>query len=757
MRALEGEMNDERFTNKDLIREVHNLRLDVERAEEEKEKALAAAEKFVQRTVESTSADRETLKGALKELGSSLDTIRSDKARVLQERDMTISERNAQIGKLTQDLANMTARADELEKQLLLSQKMLKASNAASASRFGQTIGNYRSGLITSGFRTWVNWFTYSKLETQIEWMETRIDLLTNAGRMVALKRVVGRWKNQGLYMGWREWASLHADLQAQKRLEHMLGRMTDAERARALERLNYMITCWLGEQNKIAFSLWTGLVKEARQRDSKLKYAARKWYHAHLSRGFAAWKFYATLSAEEQAEIEIQELQWRLKRTLQTWMKDKFHYEARIYSDAQKNRFFQSWKYHTQDVSKTTMRMKMMLGTVARDKARNAFSKFQNAVNVSRLHASDLLDQKLLASAKAKALQKMGRVIAHAKQAKLAGMWRTWLDDLEHYRLEQIDEAFRKQLQVAEAAGYKRARDEFEPDVVFLRNALRQARGNAFAKYLDIFVGNAEKRGKLYCMGMWRSYTKDKFGRAEEEARLKELADLKAALKIAENDLAVNRTEMQRLQKMLRELQSDEASRDMEFKDRLKEMQIQLDGALRNAEMITSTAALDKKHMEAMLGNKERQVADLQQEMAERDTRHKTAMTRMENAKAELEVDVQTESQARKELTTKTRDLSFRTEQDIANMREELQKVQQSKRHLQNDHDVLLDNMRQTQQMLQNMTSDKQSLEKEKTGLITKISDLEIEQRTLRTALQKAQQITAAGAGDEHPAGGTV
>merc|ERR1712167_273914 len=102
---------------------------------------------------------------------------------------------------------------------------------------------------------------------------------------------------------------------------------------------------------------------------------------------------------------------------------------------------------------------------------------------------------------------------------------------------------------------------------------------------------------------------------------------------------------------------------------------------------MVTGTASMDKKHLEAMLANKERVLADLQQEMSERDTRYQTSVARLEARKAELEVDVQQEAEARKELITKTRDMNFRTEQEVNTMREDLQKAQQGERRALADH----------------------------------------------------------------------
>merc|ERR1712159_289307 len=118
------------------------------------------------------------------------------------------------------------------------------------------------------------------------------------------------------------------------------------------------------------------------------------------------------------------------------------------------KNRFFQCWKYHTQDISKTTMRMKMMLGTIKRDKTRVAFQMFSSAVNESRLAASEALDKMLLASAKAKALQKMNRVIQHAKNGAIAAGFRSWIEDRDEWRQKMMDDAHAKELADAEQKG---------------------------------------------------------------------------------------------------------------------------------------------------------------------------------------------------------------------------------------------------------------------------------------------------------------
>jgi len=744
LRALENELNDERFTNKDLVRELHNLRLDVERAEADKEKALAAAEKFVQRTVESTSADRETLKGALKELGSSLDTIRSDKARALQERDAIISARNAEIHQLSKNFEAMKAEAEELQKQLELAQHMLKASLASSASRFGSTISNYRAGLIQSGFRTWVSWFSHAKLEAKIEELGLSLSLALNQGRMIALKQVLGRWKHQGLYMGWREWVSLYEDGKSERRLNAMLANMTDEERKRALERLNAIIATWNGDNLKYTWIAWNHLVKETRGVKAKAKYAAKKWYSAHLGRGFSAWKYYATLSAEEQAQLEISDLKFRLQRTLQTWMKDKFTYEAKLYSEGQKSRTFSIWKYHTDAVNRIQVRMKMMLGTMARDKNQQAFRKLMSATANSKLRAREGLDAKLIANARAKALQKMNRVIHHMMHMQLSQGWMSWYEDLLETRRQNADAAHRKELEIADAAGYKRARDEFMPDIEFLRNALQHGRAAAFAKYIDIFVGNAAKRGQIYCMGMWRSWTHDKAGRMEEERRLAELDRLKNEIKDLSGEVSLLKNERNSLNATIKELQGAAAETTAEMLQRLKQMARDLEESQGTYENLKTTSAMQIKSLEHSVVSKERQIEDLTESTAERESRHARAIQRMESKHAELEVERDQADQSRRELMKKMRDLSFRTEQDITLLREDLQKAEQATRRVTTDSEVDKSTQKEITAAYKKESTENKMLTSKLAGLNAKIAQMESDMEALQRKHAKAEALLA-------------
>jgi hypothetical protein len=619
---------------------------------------------------------------------------------------------------------------------------MLKAALASSASRFGQTISNYRSGLIASGFRTWVAWFSHAKLESEITALKFSLDMALNQGRMIALKQVLGRWKNQGLFMGWREWHALYTDAQAERRLNNMLANMSAEERKKALERLNLIITSWLGQNVKYTFGIWQEELAHKKQSEAKFKFAVKKWYKSGLTRGFNAWKYYASLSAEEQAQLEINELKWRLQRSLQTWMKDKFMYEARIFSESQKSRTFQLWKYHTDAVNKTTMRMKMMLGTMKRDKNQQAFRKLSSAVANSKIRAAHALDAKLIAAAKEKALLKMNRIIHHMSNIKLHMGWQSWWEDHQQCKLDKANAKFNLELEAAEAAGYKRGVDEYEPEVLFLREALRRGRASAFEKILSMFFDDAEKRMKTYIMSSWRSFTNDKSGRLEEQKRLAELERLRNALKEAEEEALALKTERSSLKQQIKDLTGDLTSAEIEFGNKIKQMQNDLEAAERKYITEADQHALDNKHNEAMLVNKTRTIEDLQQEMSESDSRHKRQMRRMEEKCNELEVEAVQAEESRKQLIIKTRDLNFKTQGDVSILRENAAKAQQGERRALAEHEVVLSNMKETQGMMQKEKTDNAILTQKVATLTGRLDIMTAEQDALQKRLAKTQAL---------------
>lgn len=746
-RALEEELNDERFTNKDLIRELHSLQKDLEDAERDKEKALVAAEKFVSRTVQATSNDRGLLKDALTNLQTSLDTIRGDKARQLAEKDMVISDTSARNYKLEKDVAGVTKERDDFKTQLEQSQAWLKAAMASSASRFGQTLTTYRSGLISNGFKTWVSWFTTSKMESKIEDLTLALDLARNQGKMMALSKIFKRWKNLGLSMGWREWHALYLQGLEDRRVGDFFKNMTDAEKKKALERLNNIIRAWAGENLASGMQGWKLVIKQKKDREQKVKFAARKWYNAKLAAGWNSWLDFHRMSDADKAQVEINELNYKLKRSLQSWMKDKFMYEARIYSEAQKSRTFQCWKYHTQDVSRTTERMKLMLGTMKRDKARNAFAKYQAAVKDSRLKAADLLDQKLLADAKAKALGKMARVIKHAQHGQVLAGMNSWKEYIADVKLWKIDEAFRKQLEAAEAEGYTRARGEFEPDIVFLRDALKKMRDGAFSKFLDTFLLGNAARGKTYAMSSWRSYVHDRAGRDAEEARKKVLADLKKANADLEAEIAAQKDIIKKKDNEIRRLHEDAAEQDLEFQDKLKQMKIDLQAAISSEEMMRSGAQQEKKHLEAMIKNKESQLSFETDSRAEDEAKNRRQIMRLEKQIAELETSVEVEQQNRTTLLQKTKAQSNRIEMEVSSLREELVTAQSDARRSRADLETVQDTSKSSQLQVRQLTADlglKNSQLQEK---VARVDELDRNVQTLTNKLKRAtDSLQAAG-----------
>jgi len=746
MRALEGELNDEKFTNKDLIREVHNLRLDCERAEEDKEKALGAAEKFVQRTVESTSADRATLKEALGTLGTSLDSIKADKARVLSEKEAIIAEKEAKIGQLSKALNDMTAEMEAFRTQLEIAQKMMKALNASAATRFGMTLAATRSRMIQSGMQEWKAWFQIAKLERQLEESEFQLDLYKNAGRMIALKRVMGRWANQALFAGWQEWHGFWLENAEERRLAKLLANMTDEERKKALERLNMILSCWAPQMLQYMTQKWMGAVKDGKQLKVKMNFVMNKWVKGELAKGFNSWRLYMALSPAERAQVEINDLQVRLKRTWTMMTAQKFQYEARIYTESQKGRFFQAWKYETQVVSRTTMRMKMLLGTLRRDKGRVAFQRYKDAVAKSRQFASDALDRKLLANAKEKALLKMRRVICMAQNAQLAAMWRCWLDDVAELREAGWNAEMQKALRAEELKGYHRGREEFEPELHFLQELVKKMRESAFGKYINLFLDGDKSRRQKYVMGCWRTFTKDKAGREEEERRLAELQRLKDALAAAESEAAGMKDERATLKRQLLDLQNSLADTESTLQDQLRQLRREAENARRDADLIQNTADLQIKNLEVTLLNKERQLEDQMQEFQDKEARHLRAIQNMERLVSETQADKQGELSARQELSKKSRDQMLKFENEIMKLREDLNRAEAGMRRSQNDHDVISMSQKENLNRLAGERAECTRLRNEnlqlQRDLDTSQNDLEKIKRNLDQALKAQSEL---------------
>ena len=337
-----------------------------------------------------------------------------------------------------------------------------------------------------------------------------------------------------------------------------------------------------------------------------------------------------------------------------------------------------------------------------------------------------------------------MNRVVHHMMHMKLHMGWMSWYEDLLATRREKADEEHKKELEIAEAAGYKRARDEFMPDIEFLRNALQRGRAAAFAKYIDIFVGNAEKRGKSYCMGMWRSWTHDKAGRLEEERRLAELERLKAALKDAEADAALLKQERASLNATIKELEGEISTNDREFAARLKQMQHDLEESQTALEMLRTSSSTEIKHLQAMVVNKERQLDDQQQEMADKESRHARAVLRMEQKVDAYKVEADEALEGRKETLKKARDQAFNAEQAISLQREELQKAEAAERRARADQEVMMSTQRETVAAMHKEKTENAMLLSKNSALKAQIGQMEADMDALQKKHAKAESLLA-------------
>jgi chromosome segregation ATPase len=493
IRVLDEELNDEKLANKDLCSEVSSLRDQLAHAIAEKEKALEAAENYLKRTLEGQNADRDTLKGALKELGSSLETIRADKERALSERDEQIGALRGELNAAKQSYEAALNHIAELENQLEISQSMLKASLVSSSVRFGQTIENFRMGLIKHGMQQWKAYMVVSQAQSRIEELEYRVMLLQDAGKMMALKRIIGRWKNQQLHCGWQVWRVFHEEMNADSRLNRLLANMTEEQRRRALERLNAIIGAWKGDHFKEKWFRWKTAVRDGQQMRTKMSYAARRMKNAKLGMGFHTWKDFTLLGAEERALYEINELRWKLKHTWMSWMRDKLAYEVTGFAKYQTQRLFGNWKNVTYGVNKMVSKVHLILGTMMRLKKSNAFKDFAQACTLSRYYRlyEDTYD--LRRSAREKALRKMSRVLSHHWLANTGNAFRDWIEYTAHCRDENKRSELDRSLRRADEQGYSRARGQFEGEIMDLRDAVKAERGLSFFAHIEnVMVGRA-------------------------------------------------------------------------------------------------------------------------------------------------------------------------------------------------------------------------------------------------------------------------
>jgi chromosome segregation ATPase len=231
-----------------------------------------------------------------------------------------------------------------------------------------------------------------------------------------------------------------------------------------------------------------------------------------------------------------------------------------------------------------------------------------------------------------------------------------------------------------------------------------------------------------------------------EEERRLAELQKLKDAVASAQAEAAALKDERAQLKKDLFELQNSLSTTESQLMQQLKALKSELEAARRDETLLRSTAELDKKHMDAMLANKERQLEDQQTEYAEKEARFQRQIQRLTQTNAELEVDRETEVNSRKELIKKTRELTLKTEGDITLLREDLQRAQSAERRAKSDHDMLSMSQKDTTARLAGEQAQNSELRSENQKLVqqlnTALSDLELLKKKLDTALQAQADI---------------
>jgi len=752
MRALEHELNDERFTNKDLIREIHNLRLDLERAETDKEKALAAAEKFVQRNVESTSQSQETLKGALKDLGSSLDTIRSDKARVLAEKEAIISEKNAEIMKLTRLLKEMTDKCDSAEKQLALSQKMLRAALASSASRFGQTLLNHRYALMQSGFKQWASWFSYARLESQVADLTRMNALLRDSAKMIALKKIFGRWKNQQFLKGWNEWLEFHRECQEEGRLAKMLANMTAAERAKALARLQNILDMWNGNMRKVMWGTWKQLMLGGRGVRAKVRYAAMKWKKKELAAGFGQWKYQTKMDPLDRLTLERDALKEKLARVANGWMRDKFFYEGRIYSDSQRNRLFQAWKYQTEVVRRTTERMKLLLGTLTRDKGRLAFSSYKDAVAKSKEAGANAYDKKLLEKAKMAAMQKLRRVFGNINNAAKGAGFRCWKEVTAVSKWEKEDAAMRKELEEAEKQGYERGRQQFEPHYLQVKDELWNLKMSKFKKHIDTFTGNVDRAGKVHTMQRWKSNTGDKAEREERKKREEELKNLREKIKKAENEIESLKSERSELKKLNQKLQNDADNFAHEWEEQMRKLKADLENSQRELVTLKQTSELEKRHAENLLAHKIQELADERDGFGVKAKGYETKIRNLSSTIEDQERSISRENDSRIAAAKYNRDKIREMEEDFNALKESELNSQRAMRSKDSESKIVQDSLTQVLASLATARTDATTLQSDNKKLKEELAKMSSNFEGVKKKLDQAlvaQQSTASPQSD--------
>eukprot|EP00656_Telonema_subtile_P053655 TRINITY_DN7826_c0_g1_i5.p1 TRINITY_DN7826_c0_g1~~TRINITY_DN7826_c0_g1_i5.p1 ORF type:complete len:1577 (-),score=728.10 TRINITY_DN7826_c0_g1_i5:169-4899(-) len=658
LRALDEELRDEKLANKDLLLELSSLRDELSRAVAEKEKALEAAENYLKRTLEGQNADRDTLKGALKELGSSLETIRSDKERALGERDEQLAGMKAELASAKGELDGALNAVAELEKQLELSQSMLKASLVSASVRFGSTIENFRAGLIRFGMQSWKAYMVSAKAHSRVEELEYRCVLLQDAGKMMALKRIVGRWKNQQLHQGWAVWTVFMEEMKAGSRLESLLANMTAEQRKRALERLNGIIASWAGDHFKARWFAWKVVVSDEQQRRAKMKYAALRMKNSKLGAGFHTWRDLVLLSSEERLQVEVGALKWKVRHTYACWMREKLQYEVTGWVKYQQQRLFGNWKNVTHAVSRVVQKVHLVLGAITRVRKTNAFKDFAQACTLSRVHRMIHNSTAMEAAAKEKALLRLNRVINHHWLASTGHAFRDWLD-FTHDSLDANSQQSRdKAMRRADEQGYNRARGQFEGEIEDLRSALKAERGLSFYAHIENMLQSRALQNKTFGFSTWRQWVHGHSSIEEAERANAVIARLKDELQAAEGQGGVYATRLQAAEKELRGLKDDKRLVEDEYFNKVRELQRDLEQVRRDKEHQLEKLQLDSQMMQSRLDQAKMERLHVEDEHIEAVARERKGRERLLSDKQDLEAERDQQSVATRQLKSKNNEL---------------------------------------------------------------------------------------------------
>merc|ERR1711939_901483 len=115
-----------------------------------------------------------------------------------------------------------------------------------------------------------------------------------------------------------------------------------------------------------------------------------------------------------------------------------------------------------------------------------------------------------------------------------------------------------------------------------------------------------------------------------------------------------------------IRELEEQIEELGNQAKEAQRKMQMEVDVAQRNEAMAKENAAIEKQHLELVNKQKQRLIDEAAQEASDKERMHQRGVKNYTQRIAELEVDLDKEVQARKDLMNRIKELNHRTELDI-------------------------------------------------------------------------------------------